>query len=134
VLGLVLSYGWKRPHDAIGMMTMVGALLTVMCIISPESHTHYFCLPIPLIMALAYRSLESRPDRMLPTPATLSILIFAGFCFAIVSVPLWEMRREAGIPMYAALVLWIAAMRRLRSEPAVPAAAQPEPQQLPRAA
>ncbi len=134
VLGLVLSYGWKRPHDAIGMMTMVGGLLTVMCIISPESHTHYFCLPIPLIMALAYRSLESRPNRVLPTAGTLAVLVIAGFCFAIVSIPLWEMRREAGIPMYAALVLWVAAICQLRSEPVVPAAAIPEPQPLPRAA
>ena len=134
VAGLMLAYGWKRRRDAVGMMTMVGALLTVMCIISPESHTHYFCLPIPLIMALAYRSLEYEPRRLVPRAGTMTVIAFAGFCFALVSIPFWEMRREAGIPLFASLLLWVAAIRQLRNEPAPVAAAVAEPQPLSRAA
>jgi hypothetical protein len=132
--GLALAFGWNRRHDAIGMMTMIGGLLTVMCIISPESHTHYFCFPIPLIMALAYRSLETHPSRLVPNAGTFALIAFAGFCFALVMVPFWEMRREAGIPMYASLLLWVAAIWQLRNEPAARAAIAAEPQTLSRAA
>jgi alpha-1,2-mannosyltransferase len=134
VAGLVFAYGWNRPHDATGMMTMIGGLLTVMCIISPESHTHYFCFPIPLIVALAYRSLEAHPSRLVPTAGTLALVAFAGFCFAMVSVPFWEMRREAGIPMYASLLLWLAAVRQLSVERAARPAILAELQPLSRAA
>lgn len=134
IAGLVFAYGWRREHDAVGMMTMVGGLLTVMCIVSPESHTHYFCFPIPLVMALAFRSIESDPSRLIPQPRTLALLIFAGFCFALVSIPFWEMRREAGIPLYAAMLLWIAAIRQLRSEPMPAPAIRVESEPLQRAA
>lgn len=134
VAGLMFAFGWKRSLDGIGMMTMIGGLLVVMCIISPESHTHYFCFAIPLVMALAYRSLEARPDRLVPTGGTLALVCFAGFCFAMVSVPFWEMRREAGIPLFASLLLWVAAIRQLRNEPVVREAAMVESQPLQRAA
>ena len=51
--GLVIVFQRRRLDDAIAVLTMMGALLTVMILISPEAHTHYFCLPIPLVMALA---------------------------------------------------------------------------------
>jgi hypothetical protein len=132
--GLALAYGWRRPHDAIGMLTMIGGLLTLMCVASPKAHTHYFFFAIPLIMALAYRSLEAQPSRLVPSAGTLSVLIFAGFCYALVMVPFWEMRREAGIPLYASLLLWLVAIRQLRKEPMTPASAAAEPVPLTRAA
>jgi alpha-1,2-mannosyltransferase len=133
--GLAFAYGWRRPHDTIGMLTMIGGLFTLMCIVSPKSHTHYFFFAIPLMMALAARSLEAHPDRLVPTAGTLSFLIFAGFCYALVMVPFWEYRREVGIPLYASLMLWIAAIVQLRREPALlTAVVVPEPLQRARAA
>ncbi len=114
--GLTLAFLGRRRDDAIGQLTMVGALLTVMIMISPESHTHYFCLPIPLIMALSQSSLERHPESVNPAPVMFTLLVFAGICFTLVMIPFWDMRREAGIPLYGALFLWIAALVQLRKK------------------
>ncbi len=113
--GMVLAFGWRRPDDSLRTLTMLGGLLTVMILISPESHTHYFCFPIPLIMALAHGSVAARPERLWPTARTLGILLFAGVSYALVMIPFWEMRREAGIPLWGSLVLWTAAIVQLRA-------------------
>ncbi|HWY85459.1 MAG TPA: glycosyltransferase family 87 protein [Gemmataceae bacterium] len=127
--GLVLAFVWRRRDDAVGVLTMLGALLTVMILISPESHTHYFCMPMPLVMALAYGSLEGTPRRLLPVPGTLAILAVAGFCYAIVMVEFWSRRREAGIPLYASLILLVAAVLQLRRKK--PAVATPRARGVP---
>jgi len=125
--GLSLAFIRRRRDDAVGQLTMLGALLTVMIMISPESHTHYFCFPIPLVMALAHRSIEAKPERVNPTPGTFALLIFASLCFTLVMIPFWDLRREAGIPLYGSLVLWVAALIQLRRQPALVAARQPSP-------
>ncbi len=111
--GLIFMYWRKQTTDAIDDLAFIGGLCTLLCIISPESHTHYFCLPIPLIMALAFRSMNKGSLSLMPGKNSLSVIIFAGFCFAIVMVPIWDKRREAGIPLLGSLVLWCAACNLL---------------------
>jgi alpha-1,2-mannosyltransferase len=113
----LLVLGRDRGPDPVGDLLLFGGLLLLLAILSPVSHTHYFCLAVPLIMALTQRSLEADSARLLPSARMLALLGLAGFCYAIVMVPIWERRREVGLPLFASLLLWGTALvqRQARS-------------------
>ncbi len=111
--GLLLSFGWKRDDDPVRMLLLLGGLVTIMAITSPVSHTHYFCLAVPAVMGLSAYSIERRPHRLYPAPALLLLLITLGCLFTLPSVPIWEARREAGLSMFACLIIWVMIVNRL---------------------
>ncbi len=112
-LGLILAYGRHRPDDPIRLILFVGGLVVVMAIISPVSHTHYFCLALPAVMGLCELSRRRCGSPLLPSAGTLAYLILVGLLFGLPMIPFWEHRREAGLPILGCLILWTATMSGL---------------------
>jgi hypothetical protein len=83
----------------------LGSLFLIMTLVTPVSHLHYFSKALPLVMALLAVSFHRRPGTLMPRPALLMLVIFAGIGYALPSIPIWEGRREAGVPMIVSLVL-----------------------------
>jgi len=105
--GLLLAFGWKRDDDPVRMLLFLGGLTTIMAITSPVSHTHYFCLAMPAVMGLSAHSTVRRPHLLYPAPALLLLLIGLSCLFTLPSVPIWEARREAGLSLFACLIIWL---------------------------
>jgi hypothetical protein len=74
-------------------------------LVTPVSHLHYFSMALPLVMALIAVSLHRRPGTLVPRPAMITLFLFAALGYALPSIPVWENRREAGLPMIVSLVL-----------------------------
>ena len=113
----LLGYGWKRRDDVEGALLLFGCLVLLMVLCSPASHLHYFCLAMPLVAGLIASSWR-RGSGILPDRRTLLLLAFAGSLFALPSIPFWEGRREAGLPMWSCLLLGSMALVRMRRKPA----------------
>jgi alpha-1,2-mannosyltransferase len=115
--GILLSaYGWKRNNSPVRMLILLGGLVNIMAIASPVSHTHYFCLALPLMAGLSAYSVSARPERMVPFFSMLTVLILAGICFALPMIPVWEGRREIGLSLYGCVLLWVAAVVSLQRQ------------------
>jgi hypothetical protein len=116
----------------------MGSLTLVMLLLSPISHRHYFCLAVPLVMGLLAAAWEARPAPALGTGLGLVLLLFLGVNAAS-NLPAGEGLRENGAVMYAALLLWLAAVLRLGRRGGLrswadrwPARARPRPGRIPR--
>jgi alpha-1,2-mannosyltransferase len=105
--GLLLAFGRKRDDNPVRMLLMLGGLVTIMAITSPVSHTHYFCLAVPAVMGLTAYSISRNPRRLYPRTSLLLLLIGLGCFFTLPSVPVWAARREAGLSLFACLILWL---------------------------
>ncbi len=114
-LGLILALGRRRQDDPIRLLLFVGGLTVVMGISSPVSHTHYFCLAVPLVMGLAEHSRRIHGNALFPGPAMLGVLVLIGMLFALPMIPFWEARRQAGLPLFGCLILWTVTIVVLRS-------------------
>jgi hypothetical protein len=133
---LLIAYGRHRANEPIRDLMFLAGLIQVMTIVSPVSHTHYFCLGLPAVMALLARSQAKSPGHAWPTGPTLALIVMAGLLFALPMVPVWEHRREAGLSLYGCLILWLGLVVQLwrdRKTAAVATTADP-PQPLARAA
>ena len=111
---LLAAYGWRRDNNPARMLILLGGLVNIMAIASPVSHTHYFCLALPLMAGLSAHSMTARPERMVPFVGKLTVLILAGICFALPMIPVWEGRREIGLSLYGCVLLWVAALGSLQ--------------------
>src|SRR5262249_44832831 len=81
----------------------------IMLLACPVCHLHYFCLALPLEMALSSGSWEKRQD--LSLGRTLRFLLaFSVLGNALPLIVGLEIFRDAGLSMYAALLLWLAAV------------------------
>jgi alpha-1,2-mannosyltransferase len=109
-----LLIGARVETDRLRLLVVVGALVLLLAVCSPVSHLHYPCLALFLVMGLVESSWRRHPDRLLPDRATLAVLAFAALCFTLPMIPVWEHRREAGLPLLGVLVLWGAGMARIR--------------------
>jgi alpha-1,2-mannosyltransferase len=115
------AFGPWRDDNPRRLLLLVGCLVLLMALGSPISHTHYFCLALPLAAGLYITSVEERPRAILPRWETAAVLLSAALLFSLTHIPFWEGRREAGLPMYGSLILWLAAVHRLSARPAVQA-------------
>lgn len=109
-LAVLAAAGWRRGQAPVSMLMLLGSLLLLMTMVTPVSHLHYFAMAVPLVMALAAASLETRRGALLPGPATLGLLIIVGVGYALPSIPFWQNRREAGLPMFMSFGLLGAAL------------------------
>jgi hypothetical protein len=109
-LAVLLSAGRRRDDDPVRCLLLLGSLFLIMTLVTPVSHLHYFSMALPLVMALIAVSLQRRPRRLLPPPAMITLFLFTALGYALPSIPLWENRREAGLPMIVSLVLLGVAM------------------------
>ncbi len=125
-LAILLAAGWRRDDDPVRCLLFLAGLLLTMTLITPVSHLHYFSLALPLVLGLYFMGLHERPGRLLPRPAIVALLASAALGYALPSIPIWEGRREAGLPMVVSLLLLVGALifmaidrRRLEREATV---------------
>jgi len=128
------AFGRRRDDNPRRLLLVVGCLVLLMALGSPISHTHYFCLALPLIAGLYITSVEERPKAILPDWGTGLVLVSAALLFSLTHIPVWEGRRDAGLPMYASLILWAAAAHRLSVQRALQAINEFDAGRLARAA
>jgi hypothetical protein len=108
--GLTLLAAGRRRHDSrLGRLLFLAALNVNMLLLSPAGHPHYLALLLPLVMGLVAVAWERRSERHLGVGLTflLGINVLAG------SLPLFPdmtFLYDVGLPMYAAVLLWIAAV------------------------
>ncbi len=110
VVSTLFAFGWTGDDSALRLLLLLGALFLVMVLVSPLSHLHYFAMAVPLIMGLMGASLASRGTAAAPSWPVLALLILAGVGFALPTLPFWEARREAGVPLITSLFLWLMAI------------------------
>jgi hypothetical protein len=113
LLTLAVCVGFQTSTDdeAIRLLFFIGGLALVMVLISPVSHTHYFCLALPLVTA-HLANLTKAPSLQQPR-FPFWIVILAGVLFALPMIPVWERRREIGLSLLGSLILLGWAIRRL---------------------
>ncbi len=124
-LAILMAAGWRRDDDPVRCLLFLGALFLMMTLATPVSHLHYFAKALPLVMGLLAVSRQGRGDTLMPRPAFFVLLVFAAVGYALPSIPVWEGRREAGLPAFVSLVLLAVTMgilwqqrRRLRVQEA----------------
>ena len=129
--GSLLAAGWRKDADPTRTLILLGSLFLIMTIASPVSHTHYFVFAMPLMMGLIADSV-ARSGGFVGSVRSVAFLGLTGLMFALPMIPIWEMRREAGLPLLASLLLWgagVRALRRGRHAAAVVMPRQPMPRQ-----
>jgi hypothetical protein len=102
---ILWAAGWKPDDDPVRCLMFLGSLFLLMTLVTPVSHLHYFSMALPLVMALIAAAMQRRPGSVLPSPLPLCLLLSAGIGYLLPSIPLWEGRREAGLPMFVSLIL-----------------------------
>jgi hypothetical protein len=125
---LTLAAARRGPTSGPNVTFLVGALTVIMVLASPVCHTHYFTLSLPLVMGLLARECERRGR------TEVGWGVVALFALQVVGnvlplFPVFEVLKDAGLAMYTALALWLAACVALwrRSEEAPGEAAQARP-------
>jgi hypothetical protein len=103
---LTLVAAGRRARSGPEEVLVLGALVLVMLFVSPVCHRHYFCLAVPVVMGLVVASRtwqeEGRLDRTLSWLFAVNVIANA--------LPLingLEMLRDMGLPLAAALLLWV---------------------------
>jgi alpha-1,2-mannosyltransferase len=110
---VTLWAGWRRRGDPAAEVVAFGALVVMMLLSSPISHTHYFCVALPLVMGMAALWLR-REDRRLGAGLFLLGLANVG-ANVLPLIPGLEATRDLGAVFYAALLLWLAGIVVLRA-------------------
>jgi hypothetical protein len=107
MLGLtVLAAGWRAPRDPTSEAIFIGALILVMLFVSPVCHLHYFCLAVPLIMALLVSSWDCRSS-LHPGWGMVVLLAVNFLGYALPNLPGMEVLRDIALALYPALLLWL---------------------------
>jgi hypothetical protein len=104
--GLTLLAGGRRPTAASSEVILLGALFLMMVLLSPVCHLHYFCLSLPLVMAMRFVFWE----RSRPLSWKVGWWLLMGINLVCNSLPHFgglEVLRDVGLAMYAALLLWL---------------------------
>jgi hypothetical protein len=116
-----------RREDGPNELLILGVLIQLMILVSPVCHLHYFCLAVPLVMGLFVTGWER--GGLVRKWGGLALLLTA-FTIAnlVPRLPVFYHWRDFGLPMYAALLLWLASMialsrsrRSLHPQPGVSA-------------
>ncbi|MGC9258873.1 MAG: glycosyltransferase family 87 protein [Phycisphaerae bacterium] len=99
----------SRKDDPIYRNLFLGVLITVMMPIVPICHPHYYCMVLPLVMALLAARWER--DRRLPLGGPLGwVLLFFTVSHILTVLPAFHILRGLGLVTYSALTLWAAGL------------------------
>jgi hypothetical protein len=110
--GITLLAGRWHRLSGVQEALFLGMLVIDILLMSPVCHLHYFCLSLPLVMAL----IALRWQRTDTWMRWLPLLFLANIVANIVPhFPGLEPVRDLGMAMYAALALWLAGAITLSS-------------------
>jgi hypothetical protein len=100
--------GFQRPSNPLREMLILGAMIVVMLFISPVCHLHYFCLTLPIALALVANSQLKNDGKM---GGFLKELFAITFTFSLLpSIPGLEPLRDFGMSGLSGLILWASAL------------------------
>ncbi|NNM87549.1 MAG: DUF2029 domain-containing protein [Phycisphaerae bacterium] len=111
LVALTIFVGWRmKTDDAIARNVFLGTLIAIMLPIIPICHPHYFCMVLPLPMALLASQWEH--DHKLPIGWGLGwvLILFAVSHILTVLPRPFAYLRDLGLVMYADVILWAAGM------------------------
>jgi len=101
--------GLKAKGSREEELMFLGGLILMMMLASPVCHLHYFCLVIPMVMAITVRLLQGSLGYTL-----MCLWMLAGAAYLTVQIlpqlPRLEKLRDGGVAMFAALLVWIVAI------------------------
>jgi hypothetical protein len=119
--GLTLLAAGRRRLDGARAVLLLGALTTIMLLLSPVCHLHNLALSVLLVGGLVMTDWQraGRPRTGWGLTGLFSVYLVLN---VIPQFPGMEYTRDVGLAMYAALLLWLAAVIKLwrgpRAEPA----------------
>jgi alpha-1,2-mannosyltransferase len=101
----IAAAGWRTPGRPLSDALFLGCLIIVMLLASPVCHLHYFCLEVPLLMALMAVAWESGAGRLVGAGlAAMMIVTVVGE--TLPNLPGFDVLRDLALAMYPALLLW----------------------------
>jgi hypothetical protein len=111
--GVTLASVWRRRFESTEILLLLSSLVVVMLLISPMSHLHYYCLTLPLVMALLNEAWVSPTCKRGFWPgnglAAMLALHVVGGAFPLIFVKY----RNLGFAPLTTLPLWFMAIRIL---------------------
>jgi hypothetical protein len=125
----LLAAGWKRTLDPVAVVLFFGALVLNMILLSPVCHLHYFCLTLPLLMGLLAGRWE-KGGTLTMGGGLVSLFVFNTLANALPQFPGQELVRDAGLAMYATLLIWLVGLAVLRRRTQAPPPAERPPLSL----
>jgi len=114
VLTLITLLAGRAAKSANDTCLVYAGLIIITLLLSPVCHLHYFCLAIPLLMALMVTTWRRRQDHRLGIGLTALFAVFA-LGNLVPTLPGCELLRDLGLAMYVALGLWLMAVVTLKS-------------------
>jgi hypothetical protein len=107
---VLVTLAASRRWPAIGPAPAItfGSLVTLMLLMAPVCHPHYFCHWLPLVQALWAADLERCGNRSLYGRPLLWLFALNATANALTSVPGLEILRDRGLATAAGVLLWVA--------------------------
>jgi alpha-1,2-mannosyltransferase len=131
VLGLTLLASRRAGPGVADQLIVFGGLCTVMLLMTPVSHMHYFVMALPLVSGVWLKDVAGRPGAVWATPATTAVLLGWGVLTGVALFPygVTSWLREMGAGPLLTLGLLAYGMASLGERPAAvePAGEEPEP-------
>lgn len=116
MVGLTLVAARRRltPEPA-DQLVFLGCLCTLMMLVTPVSHMHYYAMVLPLVCGLWLRSLAMRPGAACADRATLAVLVAWGLLTAVPLLPgvVFDWLRECGFGTVPTIGLWAWGLRAM---------------------
>jgi alpha-1,2-mannosyltransferase len=101
--------GLKAKGNREEELMFLGGLILMMILASPVCHLHYFCLVIPMVMAITVRLLEGGMGHAMMCSWTLAAAAYLTVQI-LPQLPRLEKLRDGGVAIFAALLVWIVAI------------------------
>lgn len=111
--GVTIASALGRKLNPLETHLFLSSLIVVMLLISPMTHLHYYCLTLPLVMALLHRAWEGRSDLW---PGTKLAILMGLHVFGGAFPLIFGRYRNLGFAPLTTLPLWAIAVRALWME------------------
>jgi hypothetical protein len=107
----LLAAGWKPSRDPVAVTCLLGCLVLNMLLLCPVCHLHYFSLAVPLVMALLAARWQASPTL---GAGWVALGVFETVANVLPNLPDMGLVKDAGLAMYAAVLLWLLGVVTLR--------------------
>ena len=121
----LFACGRARREEGTAELTFLGSLIILMALLSPVCHFHYFCLVLPLVMALVAAEGAHYPLPALSRRLALLIgMVIITNCLPHLPFASFQPLRNFGFATFGALLLWSGGiLLLLRTRPRAPGVA-----------